>query len=452
MKRLSEDRINRIQVDGEGRLVVEAGAQKRLAAHPGRYRVVPSTGELLILQRVAASPRETSQSGLITGKVALAGEVEATGGLVDVIQFVLNNAWSGQLAFVDGTTRKALYFRRGDVRTAASNLPEDRLGAILYRYGVVGESILNEALKASRGGTKLGQLLVEQGALSAHELYTYVRKQVEEIFYSLLTQRQGAFYVYRADDDSGPSSQLQISTKTLLLDGVRRIDELSYFREKLPTPEVVLVKREPAPSERIGPREQRLLGFVDGVNNLAAIARASHLGEFETTKSLYQLMQSGFVQLRSRRATLDIKAPAPAGRSPAEVAALVLDTYNGVYAKIHAAVAARGKQQVLERGLESFFGSVADFAPLFVGVSIQPDGALPRDQLLANLSFAPTDDKLDYLQRGLNELLFFELFTAGEAVDRREEVELHQKLNEILRDVEDYEVEIEMVRSDGDAA
>ena len=47
---------------------------------------------------------------------------------------------------------------------------------------------------------------------------------------------------------------------------------------------------------------------------------------------------------------------------------------------------------------------------------------------------APTDDKLDYLHRGLNELLFFELFTAGEAVDRREEIELHQRLNQILRD------------------
>jgi len=42
--------------------------------------------------------------------------------------------------------------------------------------------------------------------------------------------------------------------------------------------------------------------------------------------------------------------------------------------------------------------------------------------------------KLDYLHRGLNELRFFELFTAGEAVDRNEEVELHQRLNQILRD------------------
>ena len=39
------------------------------------------------------------------------------------------------------------------------------------------------------------------------------------------------------------------------------------------------------------------------------------------------------------------------------------------FAKIHGAVSAKGKQQALEKGLESFFGSVAEFAPLFVGVS-----------------------------------------------------------------------------------
>ena len=77
---------------------------------------------------------------------------------------------------------------------------------------------------------------------------------------------------------------------------------------------------------------------------------------------------------------------------------------------------------------------MAEFAPLFVGLSMDDKGTLARDQLLANLDMAPTDDKLDYLHRGLNELLFFELFTAGEAVDRREEIELHQRLNQIIRD------------------
>ena len=48
---------------------------------------------------------------------------------------------------------------------------------------------------------------------------------------------------------------------------------------------------------------------------------------------------------------------------------------------------------------------------------------------------APIDDKLDYLQRGLRELLYFELFSAGEAVDRQKEQALQTRLNQILRDM-----------------
>jgi hypothetical protein len=431
---VAEERGNIILIDEQGGLSADPGAERRLAPHAGRYRVIPTAGEVVILQRVEGGEltKEGSGSGLFQGRVALAGDVEAVGGLIDVIHFVHANNWSGQLAVIDGHARKIIHFRRGDIRTASSNLPEDRLGAILYRHGVVDEATLNEALQNATGSARLGQILVEKGKLSAHELYTYVRTQVEEIFFSLLTARAGAFYFYRTPDEVGPSSQLKLSTKALLFDGVRRIDELSYFREKLPGPEVVLIRREPQPTERLGPREQRMLGLVDGVRDIAAIARASHLGEFETTKALYQLLQAGFVQLRAAADALEVQAVAKGGSSVDDLHARILETFNGVFAKVFAAVAEKGRREQLERNLLSFFASAEEFAPLFVGVSLLPDGRLPPDMLLANLQFAPTNNRVEYLHRGLSELLYFVLFTAGEAVDRREQEELHQKLDAIL--------------------
>jgi hypothetical protein len=432
MRAVSEDRGNIVIIDEEGHLIVDASAERKLAAYPGRYRVMPTAGEIVILQRTDSDTRrETSASALLMGKVALAGDVDAIGGLIDVIHFVHSNNWSGQLTVIDGTSRKTIHFRRGDIRTAASNVPEDRLGAILYRYGVVDERALADAIKGSTGSARLGQILVEKGALTAHDLYTYVRKQVEEIFFSLLVLRRGAFYFYRTADEVGPSSQLKLSTKALLFDGVRRIDELSYFREKLPSPEVVLIKREPQPADRLGPREQRVLGFVDGVRDVAGIARLSHLGEFETTKALYQLLQAEFVQLRPAADALEMQTVAK-GASVDDLHGQILETFNAVYVKIWRAVEEKGKRDQLVRGLDSFLASADEFAPLFVGVELGTDGRLPRDVVIANLQFAPTNNRLEYLHRGLSELLYFELFTAGEAVDRKEQEELHQKLDSIL--------------------
>jgi hypothetical protein len=389
----------------------------------------------VILQRVDPAQRNesSSASGVYSGKVALAGDVESLGGLIDVIHFIHSNNWSGQLSVIDGSTRKNIHFRRGDIRTAASNVPEDRLGAILYRFGVVDEATLQEAVQSATGSAKLGQILVAKGALTAHELYTYVRKQVEEIFFSLLTLRHGAFYFYRTPDEVGPSSQLKLSTKALLFEGVRRIDELSYFREKLPSPEVILVRCEPQPNERLGPREQRVLGLVDGMRDLGAIARFSHLGEFDTTKALYQLLQTKFIQLRPAADALEVKAVAKGGSSVDDLHGRIIDTFNAVFQKIWNAVGEKGKGDQLIIGIASYLASADEFAPLFVGIALGPDGRLPRDLLTANLMMAPTNNRVEYLHRGLSELLYFELFTAGEAVDRKEQEELHQKLDSILQ-------------------
>ncbi len=417
---MAEDSFT-VLIDESGQLSVGRAALRRLAARHGKYRLLPSPSDLVILERVDEGHAAK------TGAVVLAGDIERVGGLIDVIHFIQGNAWSGHLTVLSGAARKTIYYKRGDVSTASSNVSEDRIGAILYRYGMITAADLEKALGQVTQEHRFGQVLVENGTLTAHDLYQYVRKQVEEIFYSILVVRRDEYYVYRTEDGEGPPSQLHLPTKQLLFEGVRRIDEMSYFREKLPNPEVVLIKRHPPPADKLPPRETRVLQLVDGARDLGTIARDSHLGEFETTKILFQLMHTGWVTLKPRSAE-SIK------RSSTETYVEIIDTFNDVYAKIFAAVAAKGKEQVLLKGLESFFLSVAEFSPLYVGVSIEADGKLPRDLVLANLEMAPTESKLDYLHRGLNELLFFELFTAGEAVDRNEEVELHQRLNQILRD------------------
>src|SRR6202007_1580790 len=97
-------------------------------------------------------------------------------------------------------------------------------------------------------------------------------------------------------------SQLQMSTKQLLFAGVRRIDEISYFRAKLQSTDMVLQRRHPTPVQKLEARQERVLALVDGVRDLAALARLSHLGEFETPKILYQFLTSGFVEPKKQPA------------------------------------------------------------------------------------------------------------------------------------------------------
>src|SRR5262249_26649071 len=157
--------------------------------------------------------------------------------------------------------------------------------------------------------------------------------QVEEIFFSVLALRSGAFYFYRSDEDHGPVSQLSLPTKQLLFEAVRRIDELAYFREKLPSAEMILQRRLPPPAQKLDAREERVVRLVNGVRDIATIARLSHLGEFETTKVLYRLLTSGFVETKHQPVVK--MQPQRVGDSIEDIYKKVVDAFNEVYAKIY---------------------------------------------------------------------------------------------------------------------
>ncbi len=414
-----------VLIDLQGQLaVIGSAAQRRLAGRPGRYRVVPSPDGLVILERIdGPQPAHRHRS------VAISGDIDRSGGLVDIVNFINGNAWSGSLGVLAGNTRKTIYFRRGDVTTAASNVAEDRIGAILYRHGMISAEVLQQALAEVTQEQRVGQVLVQRGHLSPHQLYQYVRRQIEEIFFSALAISHGQYYFHRTGDDEGPASQLLLPARELLFDGVRRIDELAWLRSQLPGPDAMLGRRNVAAGEPLPERVAAVLALVDGKRPQTAIVRDSQLGELEASKILHQLLSEGRIEVRPM--THRPRLPTPV----IEEVGHTLDAYNHIYARIQSLVSAHGRPDVLARGLASFFHSMDEFAPLFANVVLAPDGRLPRDQLLANLASAPVAKKHDYLQRGMNELLFFVLFTAGESVDRRKESELHARLSQILREV-----------------
>src|ERR1700704_3449426 len=104
----SDDPDNAVTIDADGSVSVGPQALKRLAAHAGEFRIVPSTGGLVILQRIGGEgqPGAGSTSSLIPpGRVTLAGAIDTSLGMVDMINFVHGNSWSGQLSVVDATVR-----------------------------------------------------------------------------------------------------------------------------------------------------------------------------------------------------------------------------------------------------------------------------------------------------------------------------------------------------------
>jgi predicted transcriptional regulator len=401
-----------------------------LSKRAGLWQLVPTAENLLVFSRLGS---EKGPSGSRTGELEFTGSAAAMGGLMDMIMFLSNTKRSGAFVVLADDIKKTLFLTDGDVRMATSNVPEDRLGALMYRLGLVTKNQLREALKQQTGERRLGRVLIDMGVITAHDLYTIIRKQVEEIFYSVLMIRTGVFYFYKVDQTDGLPAQINLTTQNLLLEGVRRIDEMSYFREKIPSQHSILEIRPDIAPQGLNDLDDQIYQLVDGQSSVLEIAREMHLGEFEATKIIFNLMQLGYVQ--RRRDTNITRLPiAEKAQVEPDAYRAVVDTFNAVLKKIFTEVQSKGKEPVLREAMVSFFQGDTAYSELYQGVELGEDGTIPAQLVLDNLSTVEVANRMEYLYSGLNELLFFKMFSAGESLPRQEEEELQAKLNAIISD------------------
>ena len=96
-----------------------------------------------------------------------------------------------RLTFPDAT--KILYFKRGEIASAASNAEPDRLANILIQEGRLGTEQLDLARNNLPAGASLGKTLIDMGFLSPSELLQGARRQVRLIVVSCFQAMSGAY-------------------------------------------------------------------------------------------------------------------------------------------------------------------------------------------------------------------------------------------------------------------
>jgi hypothetical protein len=408
-----------VRIDERGEVLpLGESARASLQMRRGYWRFTPSHDGLLVLE--SADPNERAE------EVVLSGTIEGVG-LLDLINFLCSAQKNGALTILSGDVCKALLLEGGSVVSAMSNREEDRLGELLYRYGKITREQLAAALGEVGTARHLGKVLLDRGLISSHELWSFIRKQVEEIFFGLLLVRDGSFYFSVPGHPDFFPAHVPMSSQGLLMEGVRRMDELSYFRQLVPNENVTVVpKWPPPPGLALEPREEMILKLCEGPVTVGELARLSKLGEFEATKSVFHLLKVGALR------KVDAGASATARTPEEDRLVLLLDTFNQIFREITAAIDKSGRGREFRAGITSFLASQA-YPELFRNVGFDQSGEINTGTILANVKASQAENRADYLYSGLNELLFFEIFEAREILGRDEEQSLMQRVNQFFR-------------------
>ncbi len=396
-------------VDPDGTLTTRGpDVEARLKSRNGEYALLPSPPELIILRRV---------SSMVAGsRVLLAGEIVERGTILEILQFIATAAWTGEFLVVDADLRRSILFDSGAVILATSNVPSERLGEVLYKHGAITRAQFDEALKLMGPARRLGDIVVQKGWIKPNDLYAMLQKQVEEIFYNALSMAKGTFLFARGIDVAEIPVRVNLAAPGLLMEGVQRIDEWAYFREKIPDASMIPVQvaGKEAGNDRIC---QKVFAAIDGKRTVEDLARVTGLGEFDATKAVFTLLQMGAAHVR--------KPPTAKDTLIAHV-----EGFNEVLRDVHRAVDASGVGDEARATLSMFLQGGGAFDVLFADAGPLDDGSFDSKVLIANLDRLHTDDPTRVIQQALHDYVAFALFAAG-SVLRRED---HQSLARRVQD------------------
>jgi two-component system OmpR family response regulator len=229
-----------------------------------------------------------------------------------------------RVVFARGDARKTVWLEDGRPVFAASEVETDRLGAMLVREGkITREQRVRGREVMLATGRRLGEVLVEQGALKRRELYPAVRRHLEDVIFSLFAWDAGVFSVTPGGGARDEKIRLASPAAAILCEGVRRKVGLERLRVLVGPAHAVL-----APGRRedladaladadLGPDERQVLPLFDGQRSLAEISAEAGASELTVYQLAHLLRALGLLGVAGTtdagRLTTGVSPPPQAG-------------------------------------------------------------------------------------------------------------------------------------------
>jgi hypothetical protein len=261
-------------------------ATARMRQRKGAYRMLPTPSHLVFLRFTGADGRRDLEDGPI---VRMAGEITATGAMIEVLAILGQTGMRSELVVMDGDITRSVFFEHGNIVGVQTNAEDEKIGMLLYKHGMLTEEAILPVLERARTGDRFGMAAVELGFVSQEQIYKFLGRQVEEVVFSILMATDGAYCFLEGFDETRLASRQVIGANALLMHHLTRIDEIRHFRFWIPSAEHVPVRmQQRAPA----PEYAEVWSAIDGRSSVGDIGRATGLGEFEVTRQVFQLAQA----------------------------------------------------------------------------------------------------------------------------------------------------------------
>lgn len=283
-------------------------------------------------------------------------------GIADILQLIAQQQKTGTLVVTNKDQEVRIGFRDGSIVTTESTTrrKKDLIGEMLVRAELITPAELEKALEQQkRTLMRLGDVLVQNRALTAETFKRVVQRQSTETLYRLFHWKTGSYSFETEEVETFEDGMTPLRADGVLLEGFRILDEWPAVRKAIPSDELTFSLAEPLPPptpkkesaeeddfdsafggddspraefNSVGEPERRVHSLISPDRNVARLVDLSLLGEFETCKALTNLVKLGHLTVNApkgrvrKAARLSLHSPGPSalGRTLAQVVLSVL--------------------------------------------------------------------------------------------------------------------------------
>jgi hypothetical protein len=218
----------------------------------------------------------------------------------ELLQWAHNDQITGTLVLRRSSREKRILLRNGRIVGCLSNERYDFYGQFLLAGGYVTEHEMLMALSAceeSQEGLRLGEALTQLGILDEETVVKTLLVTTEQAIIDVFLWPRGVFFLLEDEPAPAKLEMPPIDPITLVLEGVRQIDEVGRIRERLPHDAVILAPGPAWPGEGLPKLAQRITGVFEPDQTLSDLHEATGGGYCQFLTETDRLLQAGVFEI-----------------------------------------------------------------------------------------------------------------------------------------------------------
>ncbi|MBN1356738.1 DUF4388 domain-containing protein [bacterium] len=218
----------------------------------------------------------------------------------EIFRLCIRRNFSGTTVFENSDQKKTIYWKKGKIITAESNLQEERLDSFLHERNLINDEQKDSLKEIPEDLINSPNEFLKRGYLTIEQIFSVVRDHTEMMIEDLFKWKEGSYTLTPDINPSKTAVPVDLSPEAAIINGLRKLEDWSNYTQRLPKPDDrIKINRDAKINQsglKLSPTELRILNIL--AEPLPANEVSSRVGADadQILHSLYAMEIIGLIQ------------------------------------------------------------------------------------------------------------------------------------------------------------